>query len=260
MLHKLKDKSYYESLKTRFNNKHASVWQTINHRNYVGNCSYLFKKYRPKDYEDFFQKYINDYSYVDYDTDTCKGSHYVGRSYEQLTNLAHIYHKTINDNSFTLEDCLDDIINHVIIETFDGHIVENRLCQMLINSGYMVENQDDNYDTKYGIDIVAVHLNNKNDIHYIQVKPISFFIGSKNQSLIYDRKKRIISEFEFKGTLTSSNVRDIEYVMYDKKELDTTGKVKIADLNGKKRFALYELINSNGIPLYNKTDFTFVNL
>ena len=58
---KLKERSYYEELKSRIGKKHCTVWRSISGRPYVGNCSYLYSVLKPESYQDFFDKYISAY-------------------------------------------------------------------------------------------------------------------------------------------------------------------------------------------------------
>ena len=261
MVYNLKDKIYYEKLKLKLK-KYNDIWRNFSGRPYVGDCSFLYKKYRPKDYNDFWMKYINDASNENYLWDKAKGDIHIGRSIEQLENLAKLYHNAINNPKITIDMCFDDIVNHTIIETFDGHNVERYLISLLNKQGkYTVEETDSFIDSKYGIDLIIRNPKDENYIRYIQVKPFSFFIGI-NTGVIKDKIKRFGTEDEFKSYFekngNENQYRPIEYVTYDKQVLDKEGKIKILYVGGKSKFTLNELIDKNGQFLLKNYEFKYV--
>lgn len=262
MDYKFKTKEHYEQNKKKFNKKYNMIWRKLSPSPFVGNCSYLIHRYNPKSYEEFWNMYINDFSNESYMWDTCKGDPHRGRSIEQINNLATLYHQACNDPNITLEDCFDDVVNHVIIETFDGHIVERALREKLNESGdLMIEEMEDEWDSKYGIDLKIISKKDANYFRYIQVKPISFFIGNSNASLIEDRKKRFDSENSFKIMLENygkeNQYNPILYMAYDKRLLDTQGIIKFMWIGKKNKFTLNELINENGFTKVNFNEIIF---
>ena len=92
--------------------------------------------------------------------------------------------KNAVDDSFTLEEFFDDIVCHVIIETFDGHQAEKELMNVLTRYGYDVEETEGDMDAEYGVDLIV--RKNGEFKEFIQVKPLSTFVRT-NPSLIEDR-------------------------------------------------------------------------
>ena len=245
----LKSKKYYEENKKIFNHYFNNQWKSMAGRPYLGNCSYLFLTWRPKTYQEFFDRYISEYDNT-FDFDTCKGNCYCGRSEEQINALAEKYWKKCNyDPRVSLEKCKDDIINHAIIETFDGHQAELEVMNYLSNFPEIkVTPCEGVLDAVYGIDIIAKP--NKGRPHYIQIKPITTFLGNNNQSLIRDRKNFFAQQPKIERYLIkegrSDEISEKEYMCYDKRHYERTKEISFLDMNGKKRFGLSELINNNG--------------
>lgn len=263
---KIKDKEYYETNKKFFNTHYNRQWKTIAGRPYLGSCSYLFMKYKPVSYDDFLQKYLEDYDTENYDELTCRGDKHKGRSEEQLINLAKKYLKLCNNDKVTLEMCLDDIVNHAIIETFDGHQAELVLIN-LINGlpDFYAQSCEDDMDASYGVDVVVRRKENNKISNFIQVKPISTFLGDKNRSLVEDRKNFFNKQEKLNIYLTENGqqdeIREIEYMCYDKQHYNRTNEVLFLNSGGKTRHRLIDLCYRNGIPKidYKNCIFTKIN-
>lgn len=255
----LKDKKYYEILKSKINEKHGRIWKKIAGRPYIGNCSYLYKQLKPIDYQDFFTKYIN---YISpHKIDSLKKSEFYGRTINDLLILAEEYRKLTNDYSFTLEEYFDDIVNHTIIETFDGHKVETYIANILIEKGFSVNEENGEMDAVLGVDL-TVRWKNKL-MSYLQIKPISTFIGNNNPSLIDDRvnfykKQKKLDEYVLdkikKGDMTVIQ-KPIEYMLYDKNTFNKNGDIKWYYKNNTPRYKIEELCDDKGISKISLKDF-----
>ena len=262
----IKSKEYYNGLKKLFNKQYNTIYKT----NYapktsIGDCSFLYKKYSPSSYEEFFSKYIKDFN-DEFSFDTHKGNKYCGRSLEQLTCLAESYFNEIKEynrkrkkkNDVTVQMCFDDLFNHIIIETFDGKIVEKYLSKMIqeSSSDFVVEECDGYKDSEYGADIIVRKKSDRSYIRYLQVKPHTFFAETKNKSLIEDRKNAIRKEYILRNSIDSQGY--IEYVIYDKDALFLKNEILIARKGNKTKFKITDLIFDNGSPKFNiLTDFTY---
>lgn len=251
-----KEKEYYEKLKKKFNDNYGNIYRrNFSGRPYIGDCSYLYKKLSPTSPEDFYNKYISYYN-EEFSFKNHKGNEYFGRSVEQLKYLAKCYYEAIiaedKNANVTIQDCYDDLVNHIIMETYDGHFVERYLIDIILKSSddFIIESCTGDFDAKIGIDFIVKKHSDKKYVRYIQVKPHTFFCyAKKNKSLIYDRlnakkKERILQEkIDENGY--------IEYVIYDKNKLDETGEILIAKKDNKTKFRLNELINEYGQPKFN---------
>lgn len=252
----IKERKYYEELKNRIGKKNNKVWKSISGRPYVGSCSYLYAMFKPKSYQDFFDKYI---SYLDPEhlnkKRLKKGEHY-GRSIDDLVYLAEYYKKNAVDDSFTLEEFFDDIVCHVIIETFDGHKAEKELVNVLTEYGFEAEETEGVMDAEFGVDLIV---KKDGDIkEYIQVKPISTFVRT-NPSLLEDRGKFYMKQYlldEFVDNHPTFRKRDIIYMLYDYQHLLDTGEVLWFYKDDKVKFKLNELCQTNGQTIVKIEDFT----
>lgn len=253
---KIKERSYYEDVKNRIGKKHNQLWKSISGRPYIGNCSYLYSVLKPVSYQDFFDKYVT-FINPKYEGEKLKKNQFYGRTIEDLTKLAQYYQEQANDNNFTLEEYFDDIVCHVIIETFDGHKAEKELMRVLTEYGFDVEETEGDMDAEYGVDLIV----RKNGIlkEFIQVKPISTFVRT-NPSLINDRcnfylKQLRLDEYIEKN-VTNLKKRRIIYMLYDYQHLIGTGEVLWYYKDDKVKFSLKELTDTNGISLVKLEDFT----
>lgn len=262
----IKSKSYYNDLKRIFNSNYNMIYKNgYAPKPSIGDCSFLYKKYNPSSYEDFFEKYTNDYNNL-FSFETHKGDKYCGRSIEQFTCLAESYFNEIKEfnrkrkkkNDVTLQMCFDDLFNHVIIETFDGKAVEKFLSKMIkeSSSDFVVEDCDGSRDSEYGADIIVKKKSDRGYIRYLQVKPHTFFMATKNKSLIRDRVNAINKEYKLRSGLDSEGY--IEYVIYDKDALLLRNEILIAKRGNKTKFKITDLIFDNGSPKLDIiNDFTY---
>jgi hypothetical protein len=252
----LKERAYYEELKNRIAKKHNQIWKSISGRPFVGNCSYLYAMLKPTSYQDFFDKYLAFINPKDEGIKLKKNQFY-GRTIEDLTRLAHYYQEQANDSSFTLEEYFDDIVCHVIIETFDGHKAEKELMKVLTDYGFDVEETEGDMDAEYGVDLIV--RKNGELKEYIQVKPISTFVRT-NPSLIADRSNFFMKQLKLdefiENNETNLKKRRIIYMLYDYSHLISTGEVLWYYKDDRVKFYLDELTNTSGIALVKIEDFT----
>ena len=162
--------------------------------NKIGNCSNLYRLHKPKDINDFYKKYI---TYASTHQELSIRDR--GLSEEELISLAKEYKSEVEkliEEQYELNEYINDMLCHIIIETFNGHICEIEVINYLNSLGYECGYVDGYYDAKYGIDIVV-----KNPLHfYIQVKPFSFFLSKRydtkfDQVKLYDTNKLVKKEF-----------------------------------------------------------------
>ena len=109
----LKDLSYYEQNKRKFNKSYNRHWKKIAGPNYIGLCSYLFQKFYDEwkrmhkdinpSVHDFAEYYISHINPVKSDSIIRMDSRYYGRSVEELYNLASEYQKMCDDYTIPLE-------------------------------------------------------------------------------------------------------------------------------------------------------------
>lgn len=259
---KLKDIEYYYNNKKKFNKLYNKVWKRIAGPKYIGLCSYLFQKFFEEwkktntdnptiyDFAEYYFSHTNPVKSIDIErTDSL----YYGRSPEELWRLAEHYQKQCNDFTIPLENYYDDIVNHAIIETFDGQIREINLIREYERKGFTVEHTYGKWDKDLGVDFII----RKNGIirDYIQCKPITTFLFTKNNSLIEDRKN-----FFLKETHKRSECKKLGWPYYPTKFIIYNNDYpdKWCSINGKRGFFLEELIDKYGNNLMNKEDFSYV--
>lgn len=111
---------------------------------------------------------------------------------------------------------LDNVICHNFVETFKGVNREKEVIKILIDNGYEILKSTDRDDWNLGADIIA----RKNGVlYFIQVKPVSFLFGRK-QDCIDDRKK-IFSQF-LPEQLKANNGKKVPFIwlFYDYETYD----------------------------------------
>ena len=161
-----------------------NLWYGLNSTYNFGCCVYLCKKYGyPVTVEEFYNKYINDPK--EEDLTTC------GRSEEFIMKYACILGNRDN-NRFSIDDYYSYIIKKLFYDTIEGCKWESKLNDYIISKGFTTKPPTPYEDTKLGIDIKVYKDNNLKCL--IQCKPISFFRGNSNYSLINDRMKAITKE------------------------------------------------------------------
>lgn len=163
--------------------KYNKQWKRFAGRNFVGDCSELFKRLCPSNYYEFYVKYTKDGERTENNRLELP---YCGRSENEIKILSEKYKRACGDTSIPLEEFIKNIYCHIIIETFDGHMAEKECGDILNNLWYCYEKPNGDEDALLAIDFKV----KKGDklIFLLQIKPISFFRGNKNESLIEDRK------------------------------------------------------------------------
>lgn len=228
----------------RISKKYNREWKKYAGRNSVGDCSNLFQRLRPTDYYDFYIKYTKDGEET---VNNRKDFKFYGRTEDEIEEIAKKYKAECGNTSYTLEEFIKNVYMHTIIETFDGQKKEQEVSQMLVNMGYTYEKPEKNEDSRFGIDF-KVFENGKFEF-VLQVKPISFFIGSHNKSLIEDR----ISAFEKQSLVMRYFNVPTYYMVY---KSDNDGKVQWLKRDGKLCIKLKFLCNQeNGLPYDLPNDF-----
>lgn len=247
----LKPIKYYNDIKKIFNKKYNNITKKYISRDKVGSCSYLFKKLSPRSYQDFANKYTEYYDKT-FNLSACKGKIHYGRSVEQLYVLAKHYYDEINDSSITLDQCFDDLVNHIIIETYDGHKVESFLCNLILrNDNLSVNSEIDETDAIFGIDITIRNKKINRVISYIQVKPDTTFIGDSNLSLMEDRRNFFQKQEKLNNYLMKNgfekDIKPIEYLIYNKNLFNNEKRYFFYQKKENIcRFTLDELCNKDG--------------
>ena len=259
MAYKLKSKEYYEEIKGKFNINCSEQYDRIRGKEFIGDNSWLFKHLQPTSYQDFFDKYVkcNIGESLDpnkrYSLYELKKEEKAGRSLKDLMALAKFYKRSCPHVDYPLEEFFDNIVTHAIIETLDGKRAEINLRDFYNSlEDYEVDIVDGDLDDKCGVDLI---IRNKKDntVLYIQVKPISTFLGNSNIGLIKDRIRFFKKQKNLNNALGEEH--EILYMMYDKTHLDKTNEVLWFHKGDKNTFKLTELIDTNGNALNKYSDF-----
>lgn len=179
----------------------------------IGKCVECYKKWFPTLKESVYNKF----SYEDF------GKYYFKncKSYEEIVKLAEHLQTLFaeHENEFldkkdeilNLDNIIDLIVLHAVVETFFGTSIENRVANYIKEKGRQVI-KDENLDRTYGIDLL-VESKNKGKFVGIQIKPISFFIGKK-QDLVEDRQKAF-EKFD-KLRAERPDIEQLFFVIYKK--------------------------------------------
>lgn len=256
----LKSKEYYEKNKKKFNDDCNEQYGKINGRPFIGSNSWLFKELKPMNYQDFFDKYLNytdgkplnpnvDYKY----SSDLKKKENCGRTLEDLIAVARYYKKISPHVNYPLEEFFDDLVNHIILETYDGHQAELFLRDYCISGNCEVTETDGDFDANFGVDLIVKKPDNT--VNYIQVKPLSTFVGRpKNPKLIKDRINFFKKQKDLDNYLGEHH--EIIYMIYDKNHWDKYKEIRWWGKGNKTSFKLNELIDEQGNSLNNPWDFT----
>ena len=178
-------------------------WYGMNSTGNFGCCTYLYKKYGyPDTYEDFYKTYIKDTSFNDKEH---------GRNEEYIYKMAYMLYVK-DDERFNIEDYYSYIIKKLIYDTLNGCKQESKVNDLLKRKGLRTESPTINEDLKYGIDIKVYEKDKL--LYMIQVKPNTFFIGNRNQSLINDRKLALEKEQKTKQQFGVNTY----YIIYNKND------------------------------------------
>lgn len=236
--------TYEEYAKSKANlTKYDKIWkEEFAARKVRGDCSYLYEKFKPTSYEDFYEKYVKDGEET-YNNRQKTNSYHRGRSIEEiLQESIRFYNRVMElfpDDTVSIKDCINNFIGRTIHDTYDGHFAENMSEKLLKKYGYTTTKPQGDADSLYGIDRYCYK---DNELKFlIQVKPESFFANNRFNPKIRERKiafsKEIKAEEVFKVP--------VYYLVYRRDKLN---KSYIAFLmrDNKMAFKLSELCNSNG--------------
>lgn len=220
---------FYKTKQTLW--KFNSIWKKFSYRKWIGDCSYLYKKFKPQSYQDFYEKYIHDGT-VNKNTDI----RYRGRTEEEIYQIALKY-RSLSDINIDLDVYIKNIILHTIIETYNGQKIEETIEEYIKDKGYNVTRCYGDEDAEFGMDLKVFNDKQK---FAIQIKPLSFFKGNKNESLINDR----ISAFVKEQKCYEKYHMKIYYIVYD---ILKDSKFKLLKNDDKILFRLAQLCYRNGI-------------
>ena len=258
-----KDMKYYEDNKHYFNKHYNDLTKKYIAPKRNGRCSFLYKKYKTNDYQEFANKYFSDYENNEFNESTLYGNENYGRSQLQLLLIANKLKDEISyDKNITLDMCFDLLITHTIIETIDGHKVENEVIDYLMSfNKFLVNNEVDKIDSDFNVDITVRNITNNALISYIQVKPITTFM-SYSDGVKKDRVNFFRKQEDFNKYLTENNrtddIKEIDYMVYDKKEPESLKhKFLVNPKNNKKTFKLGELTDSEGNVILKRNELMF---
>lgn len=256
-----KDLKYYEENKKYFNKHYNDETKKYIGPKRIGRCSFLYKKYKTNDYQEFANKYFDDYADNEFNEISLYGNERYGRSVNQLVLIANKLKEELNDDNITLEMCLDLLITHIIIETIDGHIVENEVIDFLKKyNKFIINNEVDEIDSNFNVDITVRNKLNNVLISYIQVKPISTFLAN-SEGVRKDRVNFFRKQNDFNQFLTELNktedIKEIDYMVYDTEPVGKKHKFLINTKTNKKTFKLNELTDENGNVILKRNELNF---
>lgn len=200
--------------------------------NRIGNCTNLYRKLRPNDCNDFYEKYIK-YGKENADLSISKR----GLSYDELVSLAERYKKTVEEKlkvSYDLSVYFYDALCHIIVETWDGQQNERDFIKFLTNLGYNCSKFDGKIDAEYGVDIKVTRDDGR--VSAIQIKPISFF--KSNRSDVQSDRISLCSKYE--DAYKNFGFKTY-YAIYVKDK--ATGEIKWVKNGNGYRFRINELFN-----------------
>lgn len=260
---KLKDPQYYMSNKRKFNRKYNHIWKKIAGPEYLGLCSYMFqnfydewKKHHPNEKpscQDFANYYFSHTNYEIGKDVRQPNSIYYGRTVAQVYALAEHFKNMCKDDVIGIDEFYDDVVNHAIVETFNGQMREIMLKERYENFGYTVEHLNGVWDKDFGVDSL---IKNKigEIVEYIQCKPLSTFMGTKNTSLIEDRKYFYNKEKSKKKECERLGYPyfPTRFILYDDRYPG-----QWCCIGNKKSFLLEELCDKQGMPLHESKDFEY---
>lgn len=198
--------------------------------NKIGNCTNLFRMHNPNNEEDFCNKYF-EYAEKNRDLPISKR----GLTYDEFRDLVNEYMSRANAASgknYDFDTYYNDVLCHVITETYDGKLNEMQFKAFLENLGYKCSYFDGTIDGKYGVDIKVTRGDNK--VSAIQIKPITFFKSKRSD--VY--KDRIAMIYKYHNFLKDYGYKTY-YAIYEKNK--TTGEIKWVKNGNGFRFKLDEL-------------------
>lgn len=212
----IKEIEYYSNLKKKMDSVHKHVWGKhidesewgLSHSWFIGSDVSLCKRINPKNYQEFYDKYVDEYSIElpllpepnEKDKKDKEERYNNGRTEDYLLQLARKFkelYELIDDKIFTLTEYYDLIICHVIIETFNGYKNELNAQNIILtqNPNYKIIPIDSSYlDNSCGIDFF---IKSDSDLLYmIQVKPKSFFVATRTD-VVKDKQNHMIGGVKY---------------------------------------------------------------
>ena len=111
---------------------------------------------------------------------------------ECFETIGSVLHHMYNNEDLK-DECIDYLIAHAIFETYHGVMIEKTVDDYLVkqNDVTKLSYNNEKFDKQYGVDNGFLFKERK---YFVQVKPISFFIG-EDKHLVNDRK-RLFKKFE----------------------------------------------------------------
>ena len=259
----LKSPEYYSKNKRKFNRDYNWKWKRIAGPDYIGSCSYLFQDFYSgwtvmhkgtyPTHTDFARYYFSHINAMRSGDELKRPEdHHYGRTVTDIVRLAEKYRSMCKDDTITLEQYFDDIVNHVIIETFNGQMREIKLMDEYDRCGFTAEQTSDHWDKDLGVDMII----RKNGVikDYIQLKPITTFIGNKNESLVRDRIVFYKKEEDKKTECMECgyDYYPTKFILYNEDHPDTW-----CSIGSRRSFLLEELCTEEGIALHKADDFGY---
>ena len=237
----LKSLRYYHDNKKKFNKLYGYQIKKMVAPENVGYCSFIFQEFI-KQWDNEELPSVQDFANFYFSYTKEKDKRYCGRTIEEFTKLSEKYYNLCDDISLYPEQCFDDLVNHVIIETFDGQIREIILKKEYAKKGYVLEQTSGEWDHEYGVDFI---IKDKSGIikGYIQCKPISFFSSTANNSCVSDRKMVFKKEEKKKQMCEDRNIPyyPTKFVIYN-----ALYPNKWCSIDKKRGFLAEELMNEDG--------------
>lgn len=175
-------------------NELCELYKKYSHEHIIGSCIYLVNKLKPKDCYDFEKKY---HEYANKNKKLSISNR--GLTREELNNLVSKMKKEGDEVypkiKFSEEDYYHLMMVHIIVETFAGFGSETIIYDYVKEKlkRRIEKPKTNNMDGKYGIDFILYNNFNKWDA-FIQVKPISFFLGKKGH--IVDDQNHLLEKRE----------------------------------------------------------------
>lgn len=236
----------YEEYEQSRNNlsKYDKIWKGyFAARKVRGDCSYLYEKFKPKSYEDFYNKYIED-GELTYNNRNKVDSYHRGRSEEEILQESVRFYNMIKDeypnDNVRIKDCINNFIGRTIHDTYDGHFSENMSDRLLESLGYVTTKPQGDSDSLYGIDRYCYK---DNELKFlVQVKSRTFFENNRFQGKIRERKYAYDKEAKAEEVFKVP----VYYLIYQRDKYDKS-YIAFLTRGNKMAFKLNELCDTNGL-------------
>lgn len=204
-----KSLAYYSKIKKLYNSEKLNViWHKEGAPSTkIGKCMDSFSKWisstNDKSYQNFGGYYLKNTKTID----TLK---------KLAIHLQKLYKNITEDEKIlNLDNILDLIIMHGVVETYNGGMIELNIESYLKKRNRYCE-KDESLDRLYGIDIITESRDKSHKVG-IQIKPISFFLSQK-QDVIIDRKKAFTCFDNLLNSDNPFNIKELYFVIYKKIE------------------------------------------